>query len=58
MIRYVTKVMVGTVCLVTRFRKEFALNFDEFLVERISSQLKNFTVMGKFSIIKLYCYEW
>ena len=45
--RYVTKVIVGTVCLVSQSRKEFALKFDEFLVERISSQLKNFHNDGK-----------
>ena len=44
---YVTKFMVGTVCLVSQSRKEFALNFDELLVERISSQLKNFHGDGK-----------
>ena len=45
--RYVTEVMLGTVCLVSQSRKEFALNFDEFLVEKISSQLKNFHTNGK-----------
>jgi len=39
--------MVGTVCLVSQSRKEFSLNFDELLVERISSQLKNFHSDGK-----------
>ena len=45
--RYVTEVMVGTICLVSQSRKEFASNFDEYLVERISSQLKNFHSDGK-----------
>ena len=45
--RYVIEVMVGTVCLVSQSKNEFALNFDELLVERISSQLKNFHSDGK-----------
>ena len=45
--RYVTEVMVVTVCLVSQSRKEFSLDFDEFLVERISSQLNNFHSDGK-----------
>ena len=39
--------MVGVVCLVSQSKKEFALNFDQFLVERISSQLENFHTEGK-----------
>ena len=35
--KLVTEVMVGAVCLVSQSRKEFALNFDQFLVEKISS---------------------
>lgn len=45
--RYATEVMVGTICLVSQSRKEFALNFDEFLVDRISSQINNFHNDGK-----------
>lgn len=45
--KLVTKVMVGVVCLVSQSKKEFALNFDQFLVEKISSQLENFHTKGK-----------
>ena len=40
--KLVTKVMVGTVCLVSQSTEEFTLNFDQFLVERIASQLEIF----------------
>ena len=39
--------MVGTICLVSQSRKEFALHFDNFLVERIASQLQNFYTQGQ-----------
>ena len=45
--KLVTEVMVGVVCLVNQSKKEFALNFDQFLVEKISSQLENFHIEGK-----------
>lgn len=32
----VTEVMVGTVCLVRQSIKEFALSFDQYLVDKIS----------------------
>ena len=38
----VTEVMVGTICLVSQFVKEFALNFDQYLVNKISYQLEHF----------------
>ena len=31
--QHITKVMVGTICLVSESRKEFAMHFDNFLVE-------------------------
>ena len=39
--------MVGVICLVSESTKEFSLNFDQFLVEMISSQLENFHTEGK-----------
>ena len=43
----VTKVMVGTVFLVSQSTKEFTLNFDQFQVDRISYQLEHFHTEGK-----------
>ena len=40
--KLVTEVIVGVVCLVSQSTKELSLNFDQFLVEIISSQLENF----------------
>ena len=39
--------MVGTVCLVNQPIKEFNLNFDQYLVEKISYQLEHFHFDGK-----------
>ena len=39
--------MVGTICLASQSRKEFTLHFDNFLIERIASQLQNFYTQGK-----------
>ena len=43
----VTEVMVGTFCLISQSTKEFTLNFDQFLVDRISYQLEHFHIEGK-----------
>ena len=43
----VIEVMVGAVCLVSQSIKEFSLNFDQFLVERISYHLEHFHTEGK-----------
>ena len=43
----VTEVMVGTVCLVSQSVKEFALSFDQYLVDKISYQLEHFHSNGK-----------
>ena len=43
----VTEVMVGTVYLVSQSTKEFTLNFDQFLVDKISYQLEHFHNEGK-----------
>lgn len=45
--KLVTKVMVGTLCLVSQSKEQLFLNYDEFLVERITSQLENFHSSGK-----------
>ena len=45
--KLVTEVMVGAVCLVSQSKKEFSMNFDQFLVEKISSHLENFHIEGK-----------
>ena len=45
--KLVTEVMMGVVCLVSQSTKEFSLNFDQFLVERISYQLEHFHTEGK-----------
>ena len=44
---FVTEVMVGTVYLVNQSTKEFTLNFDQFLVNKISYQLEHFHFEGK-----------
>lgn len=38
--------MVGTLCLVSQSKEQLCLNYDEFLVERIGSQLENFHNLG------------
>ena len=43
----VTEVMVGTVCLISQSVKEFTLNFDQYLVDKISYQLEHFHSDGK-----------
>ena len=43
----ITEVMVGTVCLVNQSVKEFALSFDQYLVDKISYQLEHFHSDGK-----------
>ena len=43
----ITKVMVGTVCLVSQSVKEFNLSFDQDLVNKISYQLEHFHSDGK-----------
>ena len=43
----VKEVMVGNLWLVSESKKEFCLKYDEFVVERISSQLDNFHSLGK-----------
>ena len=45
----VTKVMVGTICLVSQSVKEFSLSFDQYLVDKISYQLEHFHYDGKTS---------
>lgn len=45
--KILTKVMVGVVYLVSQSTKEFSLNFEQFLVERISYQLEPFHTKGK-----------
>ena len=40
--KLVIEVMVGILCLVSQSKEQFCLNYDEFFVERISSQLENF----------------
>lgn len=45
--RSVTEVMVGIVCLVNQSVKEFALSFDQYIVDRISYQLEHFNSDGK-----------
>ena len=39
--------MVGTVYLVSQLVKEFALSFDQYIVDRISYQLEHFNCDGK-----------
>ena len=43
----VTKVMVGTLILVSQSTKPRIFRYEEFLVERITSQLDNFNNSGK-----------
>ena len=45
--RFVTEVMVGIVFLVSQSIKEFALSFDQYLVDKISYQLEHFHSKGK-----------
>ena len=45
--RLVTKVLIGTLYLVSQSKNEVCLNYDEFLVEKITSQLDNFHSSGK-----------
>ena len=42
----VTEVMVGTLYLVSQSKEQHCFKYDEFLVERITSQLKNFHNSG------------
>ena len=39
--------MVGTVCLVSQYVNEFALRFDQYLVNKIYYQLEHFHSNGK-----------
>ena len=39
--------MVGTLYIVSQSKEQHCFNYDEFLVERISSQLENFHSSGK-----------
>ena len=43
----VIEAMVGTLCLVSQSKEKICINYDEFLVERMSSQLDNFHSSGK-----------
>ena len=43
----VTKVMVGTLYLVSQSQEPRILRYEEFLVNRITSQLENFNNSGK-----------
>ena len=43
----VTAVIVGTIFLVSQYVKEFALSFDQYLVDKISYQLQHFHSNGK-----------
>ena len=43
----VTKVMVGTLILVSQFTKPRVFRYEQFLVERITCQLENFKNSGK-----------
>ena len=43
----VTEVMVGTLYLVSQSKEKHFSKYDEFLVERITSQLDNFHNFGK-----------
>ena len=43
----VTEVMAGTICLISQSTKEFTLNFDQFMVDKISYQLEHFHSKGK-----------
>ena len=45
--QFVTEVMVGIVYLISQSTKEFTLNFDQFLIDRISYQLEHFHTKGK-----------
>lgn len=45
--KLVTKIMLGTMCLVIQSTKEFSLSFDQYLVENISYQLEHFNSDGK-----------
>ena len=48
--KLVTEVMVGSLCLVSQSMENFCLKYDDFLVERISSQVENFHSSGKIFI--------
>ena len=45
--KLVIEVMVGTLFLVSQSKEQLCFNYDEFLVERINSQLDNFHNSGK-----------
>lgn len=45
--RSVTEVMIGTLYLVSQFKEHRSFRYEEFLVERITSQLENFNNSGK-----------
>ena len=44
--QFVTEVMIGTLYLVSRSKEQHFFKYDEFLVERITSQLENFHNSG------------
>ena len=43
----VTEVMVGTLVLVSQFTEPRVFRYEQFLVERITSQIENFKNSGK-----------
>jgi len=45
--QFVTQVMVRTLILVSQFTKPRVFSYDQFLVERITSQLENFNNSGR-----------
>jgi hypothetical protein len=45
--QFVTKVMIGTLYLVSQSKEQNSFRYEEFLVERITSQLENFHSSGK-----------
>ena len=46
--QFVTEVMIGTLYLVSQSKEQNGFKYDEFLVERITSQLENLHNSGKF----------
>lgn len=45
--QFVTEVMVGTIFLISQSTKKFTLNFEQFMVDKISYQLEHFHIEGK-----------
>ena len=45
--QFVTEFMIGTLYLVSQSKEQHCFKYDEFLVERITSQLENFHNYGK-----------